>query len=233
MKLQKSGFLQTKTLFIIVIILAGIVFSLVAYLVFKNFFYSKRPSAVAPGKIDIGKLTGDKKIAAIVLRDEGVFPKEIQIKPGMIVSFANFTNKELNISIKGSIYAGIPVKPNLVGYSPVFEIPGEYSFSDKDNPSFSGKVIVLQKDTPKLSQKEILITDNGFIPVVMKTKKNVIIKFINKTSSDKEVISVGNLTVMSGVIKSGESWETKIYEPLQVSFQLKNDSSMTGTLQIE
>jgi len=219
------------------IILTAVVFVLCCFLTVGVFLflrsYSGKQTGKYTGKTNFEKLVEDKKVASVAILDSGVNPSTVTIKPGMAVSFANLTKEDVNISIIGSIYVALPLKAGSVFYTPVFETPGEYSFSDKDRKFISGKIVVLQKDPPKLSQREISITNSGFIPNSTMSKKNIAVKFINKTNSDQEVVSTGNLSLMSGVIKPGESWEAKIFEPLDVSFHLKNNPTVTGVLKIE
>lgn len=239
MNKNQNGFVNRLLLLVVastvlLLLLSGAAILLVKWKPFlKNFPFLAKEKYT--GKVDMNKLEAEKKVVEVIIQDGKVSPSKTEIDTGKAVVFRNATNKDVNLNLKGNINAGLPIKAHSFIYSPIFNFPGKYEYEDLSNPSIKGEITV--KDIPinKMNFKtaEIFISDSGFKPENLIVKKNIKIKFINNSSSDKEVNSIGSIVITTGTIKPGKSAEMIIVEPLKATFTLKEDPTKKGTITVE
>lgn len=237
---QPRKSVNKKLAMVIVAVILIVVGFVVAFVVFRKINFKKAPSeSKEAAKINILNLAKKGDVKKVLITEDGATPSEIHLDRGQAVSFTNLTKKDLNINISNSSFnAGVPVKANYTTYSPILNLGGTYKFNDSKNANISGQIIVSGStsdapDSSKFPVVSIHITKDGFKPSELKVKKNVLVRFLNETTSEAEVISSGPLLFGSGVIKPGLKWETSFSEPASVSYQLRSDPSKKGVLIVE
>ena len=83
------------------------------------------------------------EFAVIRVLPSGFSPKEVTIKPGMIIRFTNPTEKIVNLKWSGDVqYTKVALPAGADASTILFDKVGTYTFTDSSNPAASGKVIV-------------------------------------------------------------------------------------------
>jgi len=147
--------MSSKNNLIIVILLAVLVTGLLGYYFYLGNKPKQAPEVAAPPQSNVAenpttpviptrtpeeiKIIAQIKDYNIDITGDGFTPAFVEIKTNDQVFF---TNKDSVIhKVQGEDWGGVPIGPNE-RFVQAFEKPGTYSYTDEDNPTLKGTIVV-------------------------------------------------------------------------------------------